>query len=563
MTSRSRFTFPASSDATGLPSSTTGSLIFAVSNSGSDAYNGKRDGVTAGDFSSIPFATLSECIKFIPKVNHSVIVKIAAGNFAGANLVGLAGGWLDSADLKVKGVKFLGSTAVATLTTGDNSGTAGSGTSSTSLVKPTAAANWTASNLVGKFLRITGGGGAGPDVTNSPVMRPIKANTTTTATVDAIAGMDDTTTFQIVDCASIIYNSAEDVGFNLMLNECPIEIVGCEIYNPFAGLLDYGIRSVSNNIISVGGCRILGADINAIISDKDSEFSLTNCILDGGADAVITGCSKYFASENLLLEASGPVEVNSCLRARITKLDSAGAITNVFRALNCNFVEIEAKASGGSVTPFYFENVAYLDVIGSNKLTGSSNTGGSTYGIEIEKSGRCQLIGSDVTGAAGDVLFMGRSVTWTILNGPDYGVVEEHSGSAFAASNINTAIKYGNYLFFGEVKTSSRMQEFGYHNFAANTSQVVLTGTDNYDMSASARTVVDVACNSASATVTLPDAAAICGCFATIVNTGSQTVTVVAPSGGAVIGTATVAANTAGTFFSVNALGGKTFVRQV
>lgn len=563
MANRSRFTFPSSSDATGLPSATTGALTLAVSNSGSDAYDGKRDGITAGDYSSVPFATLAECLKFIPKVNHSVIVKFGAGNFAGANVIGLTGGWFDSSDLEVKGIKFIGTTAVATLTTGDNSGTAGSGTSSTSLVKPTSAANWTASNLVGKFLRITGGAGAGSDPTNNPVMRVIKANTTTTATVDAIAGMNNTTTFQIVNSTTVIYNSAEDIGFNLMLNECPIEIVACEIYNPFAGLLDYGIRSISNNIVSVDGCRILGADINSVISDKDSEFSISNCLLDGGADVIINGCSKNVVSENLYLSASGPIEVNSCLRARITKLDSASAITNVFRALNCNFVQIEAKASGGTVTPFYFENVAYLDVIGSNKLTGSGNTGGSTYGIEIEKSGRCQLIGSDVSGAAGAVLFMGRPVSWSIFNGPDYGLVEEHSGSAFATSNINTAIKYGNYLFDGEVKTASRMQEFGYHNFAANTAQIVLTGTDNYNMSAVARTILDVACNSATATVTLPDAAAICGCFATVVNTGSQIVTVVAPSGGAIIGTAIVAANTAATFFSVNALGGKTFVRQV
>jgi hypothetical protein len=91
-----------------------------------------------------------------------------------------------------------GKTALATLTSGVNTGRAGVGTSSTSLVKPTGAANWTADNMNGKFLRITGGAGH----VGGLQLRPILANSTTAVTVAAVAGMDSTTTFEIVTLAS-------------------------------------------------------------------------------------------------------------------------------------------------------------------------------------------------------------------------------------------------------------------------------------------------------------------------------------------------------------------------
>jgi hypothetical protein len=79
--------------------------------------------------------------------------------------------------------------------TGVASGTAGVGTTSTLVVKPTATADWTASNLVGKYLKVTGGGGY---VGGGDMLRLIEANGVTTLSVSALAGMNSTTTFELV-----------------------------------------------------------------------------------------------------------------------------------------------------------------------------------------------------------------------------------------------------------------------------------------------------------------------------------------------------------------------------
>ena len=56
---------------------------------------------------------------------------------------------------------YSGTLSQITPTTGVASGTAGASTTPTSLDKPTAAANWTSSDLLGSFVRIVGGAGAG------------------------------------------------------------------------------------------------------------------------------------------------------------------------------------------------------------------------------------------------------------------------------------------------------------------------------------------------------------------------------------------------------------------
>lgn len=86
-------------------------------------------------------------------------------------------------------------------TSGVNQGTAGAGTTTTVMVKPTAVENWTADELIKKVLVITSGGGSGQ-------VRGITANTATTLTVAAITGMDNTSVFELRDGLALTFDPA-------------------------------------------------------------------------------------------------------------------------------------------------------------------------------------------------------------------------------------------------------------------------------------------------------------------------------------------------------------------
>ena len=110
-------------------------------------------------------------------VRDTIISYAADGSVPGAKVVGLHGPFTATVLGKMKAV---------VPTTGVASGAAGVGTTTTSVVKPTGSANWTASNLVGKLARfpVTN---ASPSAT--PICRVITANTTTAFTMAALSGV--------------------------------------------------------------------------------------------------------------------------------------------------------------------------------------------------------------------------------------------------------------------------------------------------------------------------------------------------------------------------------------
>jgi hypothetical protein len=204
---------------------TEAAITLAVSSGGSDTPSLARPArLLGGDYSSVPFATPQAAIDSLPKgLNHDVVVAISAGTFSGAAMQGFVGqGRLD----------FHGATALATITSGSNAGTAGSGTSTTSMNKPTAASNWTSADLRGKFLLITSGGGASGDA-SFPTIRPIKSNTTTSLTVSSVVGMDSTTIFQIVDMATEFTEAVQTPGgftVRLAVVDCQVRVRAGRFY---------------------------------------------------------------------------------------------------------------------------------------------------------------------------------------------------------------------------------------------------------------------------------------------------------------------------------------------
>lgn len=543
----------------GISDVSTGRIDLTVSTSGSDAA--KYAYLNSGNNTANPYLTLPAALGVLPTIlKDNAYITVGAGTFSGAIVSGFMGGAIN--EYGTVGLTINGTYSAVTPTTGAASGTAGGGTNSTTLVKPTGAANWTASDaaLLGKFVKITSGGGAGSDPTNSPVVRPIKAVTTSNITVDTVSGMDSTTVFSLVTCGTSLREIADDnVPLRVAYNGCPVVIRGFK-FTSTATLANL-IKSSGNTNITIDGCLF---DVNTtdseVLSDKDGEILISNCSFSGGSGAMVQYCARYVEGRALFANTAGIIEFEKCLSGKI-QLYSLYSIGVAFSAAAMNYLEAEIYATQAEDTCVRLESINYFEAVGTNKLSGGSN---GVYGIETSKSGFYSLTGSTITGVSGDILFMGTAVTWANLASATYGLAEWHTGGATAYATVAKSLKYGNYLFDGSIDVSGRLLMYGYCNQSANLSAAVLNSATPYNMETQGvRGVLEASSTNAAAIVVLPSNAAICGVVVTVVNVGTQILTVQAPSGGVLTGTATVTNGTAGMFVSLNTNSGKDFLRIV
>lgn len=534
-------------------------ITLAVATTGTDVTQPGR--VDSGDLSATPFLTLRRAISVLPQnVRDGVYINMGAGTFSGAIISGFSGGRIT--EQETIGFYINGTYSAVTPTTGVASGTAGSGTNSTTLVKPTGAANWTASDaaLLGKLVKITSGGGAGLDPVNSPVVRPIKAITTSNITVDTVSGMDSTTVFSLVSPATTISEILNDtVPLRISYNSAPLVIRGLKFTS--SSTLDNLIKSAGNDNITIDGCLFdFNTTDSGVLSDKDGTVLVSNCSFAGGADMTVQYCARYVEGRALFANVAGIIEFEKSMSGKI-QLYSLYSIGVAFSAAAMNYLEAEIYATQAEDTCVRLESINYFEAVGTNKLSGGSN---GVYGIETSKSGFYSLTGSTITGVSGDVLFMGTAVTWANLASATYGLAEWHTGGATAYATVAKSLKYGNYLFDGSIDVSGRFLMYGYCNQSANLSAAVLNSATPYNMETQGvRGVLEASSTNAAAIVVLPSNAAICGVVVTVVNVGTQILTVQAPSGGVLTGTATVTNGTAGMFVSLNTNSGKDFLRIV
>lgn len=449
-------------------------------------------------------------------------------------------------------LQIIGAVTTASVTTGATSGTAGAGTSATSLAKPTAAANWTSSNLVGKWLKVTGGGGY--DATR-PTLRPILSNTTTAAVVNEVVGMDSTTTFELVDLQPM---AAGFDGMQFTDVDQAMEIYGIEFGTDITDSL---IELVDCRRVLISGCAFAANTASPSVSaEAVQRLTIEHCRLTAGADISIDKC-PHVTLTGLVCSEAGTVTVANAHHVRVEKMTSTDAASNALRIERCFAAEVELTADDGGATALYAEDVGVFEAIGT-LITGSGNTG---YGMEIANSGRYYLVGCDIAGGTGDLYFQGKGYTWATLSNPAYGGVEGVAGSAVVNPSGTKMLAKGNRLFEDSIDVSGRALFYGYINQSAPLAAITLTGTDTFDLEAgdptygAGRGMAEIICNSASAKAVLPSGAAIAGVVVGIVNRGSNTLTVEPPAGGTINGGAssTIAAGASKTFVSLNGAGGK------
>lgn len=454
-------------------------------------------------------------------------VTLAAGDVAGLYLLGIPESGADA-------LRIVGARALATLATGLNSGTAGVGTTSTQLTKPTGASNWTADNLVGFFLSVVSGGGAAA----TPTLRPILSNTTTTLTVSAVAGMDSTTVFQIITPTTKLtrVSTSDLTGMHFQGAPAAIEIYGVDFSATYA--LDSLIQAYDCTDIKLSGCSFaINTAAPSIDIRRCAKVTIEHCRLTGSADISITdGCRNVVVS-GCVNSAGGVIEVSDFVRCDVLGLTATSSPSRVLSLVRGVTAYAEAACSGGGATPIYLESISNFIATGG-LLTGSDNTG---YGIEIALAGLYTLTGCTITGTTGDVLFEGtHACTWALHLGNTYGRIASQTASAVAQTNPTKTIIYGNVLWDGSADHSARELYYGIINPAQNTG-IVATGTtlaDAYQLPAGQHYGIGtVAVNTG---VKLHNVSALPGPCCVIDNEGANTLKIYPGGGGTINGAANI-----------------------
>ena len=380
-------------------------------------------------------------------------------------------------------LRIIGATALAIPATGVATGTAGAGTSTTTLSKPTAAANWTAGGLVAFWLMPISGGGA-PASGAPPILRPIVSNTITSLTVEAIAGMDATTVFQIVTLASKLSRADVTilVGIQVLGATMAVEIYGVDFSSTYA--LDSLLQIYDTSSVKISGCAV---SINTAAASFDirrcGSVTVEYCRLsNSGGIAITDGCRNVVVS-GCVNSGGGVITVSDFVKVNVQHLTATSSPSRVLSLVRGVTAYAEAACSGGGATPIYLESI-YNFIASGGLLTGSGNTG---YGLEIAFAGLYNLTGSTITGTTGDVLFDGsHPCTWALHFGPSYGRVSTQTASAIAQTAPAQTISYGSVLYNDQVYFSSRVLCYGIFNPAQNIGIVAAgtTVTDAYQLPA-------------------------------------------------------------------------------
>ena len=395
----------------------------------------------------------------------------ATGENAGLNISGRGPG---------QTLRLQGTTALASVT-GYNAGTANTGTTTTSVAKPAGGSNWSSNALIGKWLKITSGGGASTD--GSLVLRPILSNTTTTLAVNAISGMDNTSVFQIVDLNSQIdyISSGDKTAIRVASCLGKVEIEGIDFSSAHAldGLLDI----LDCTDVTVRGCKFAFNTVNAAVwFRRIVKLNFSHCRLTASSDIVVSNC-QYVTSVGCVNSAGGVIDISDAFSADVTLLTAASSPSTVLSMTRVHVATAEAACSSGGATPIYLESCNSFRAVGG-LLTGTGNTG---YGISINVSGTYTITGSTVTGATNDVLFWGsKALAYSNHLGAAYGAVAAPGMALIAQVAVTKTIMYGNILFDGSGDHSSRELYYGIIN-PAQAGSLTAAGTvvgDAYTMAA-------------------------------------------------------------------------------
>ncbi len=386
----------------------TADIILSVTTGGNDANPSRPSRVLGGDQTANPFLTVQAALDSLPKVfgKYTARVNIGAGNFAGfvqSNFIG-----------REKIMQIVGTWSLATLTTGVNTGTAGTGTSSTALQKPAAAANWTVNELRGKFARITSGAGAVTDALAESIA-VIESNTASAAILGngGIVGIDNTSVFEIVNPGTVINAVASAtlggnaIGVGVVGNSSDVYLRRIKFDLSATGAI-YGLAAAQTSALDVGGCWFAG---NNHSLKNVGKLTLRNINQTASADLAVKSSDHLDASGLTLTTAS--VDVIGFKTAAIDYVDASTCSANAVRLRRGNYAKLGLAANSCTATPAFLRNVHFLE-LGAAGLSGTN--AGTTYGVDVGESGQYALAGATLSGSSANAVYLdGREISYTDL----------------------------------------------------------------------------------------------------------------------------------------------------
>lgn len=406
-----------------VTSMTSNAVLRVDAGAGNDSDTTRPSRISGGDWTAKPFATVQAAVDSLLKDTGGFYhrINLDPDTFsAGVTVQGFTGGGT---------VDIVGDFVNSTLTTGLNTGTAGSGTTTTAVKKPTGAADWTVDNLRGKIFLPTGGGGFYADTQSNiiqnggPCMRIIKSNTVDTITIDALNGVNSTTTFRIVDVATLLGQAAASYGpltYSVGLFGNTARVWLRNLKNNAA--VFYGFFGQGNRLLEFYGLDIATTSFAGMgIYDTDN-ISCKSLWAHGGSASfldIYNGGRGQFT--NLVLDNSR-FQMDHFRRAVATV--SAKSCTGTAVRMRYNsFVALDLDANSCTVTPLVLTANARFQPNGAG-FTGSNPS--AAFGVAIDGGGYHTLTGASLSGAA-DLSLDGTAVTWANL-----GVRNYQRGGTFA-----------------------------------------------------------------------------------------------------------------------------------
>jgi len=410
-----------------------GNIVLAVSTTGSDTPSANRPArITRGDYSAFPFLTIQAAIDALAPViryggatTANALINIGVGNFAGFMVEGM----LASAGLQIAGTRI-----TSTLATGSPTGTATGGTTRT-LVD--AGATWTPDDLVGRYVNIASGPGAGQ-------IKLIAANTATALTVaDVSTSFGAGSVYTIEDSGTVITSASPKAlalfpgipyGVHLLRNLGNMFLRDLKIA---AGTYRY----YGNNNVRVFMIRVLARGAATVGLYEQSSFSVS--WRDVGAVGPSFGIALYNIFNQADLSTRGLLAQCASVGVDFQNCAGGGAIFGVYsrgtgtglRVLACPsgmkfFNTIIDGASTGigcqaatiglrdteikncTVGCFsLFMSQLYIE----SSLVGTGNAGWGLYAHEVANAIKISFTPT-ITGAAGEVTVDGvTDVTWAAL----------------------------------------------------------------------------------------------------------------------------------------------------
>ena len=413
-------------------------ITLAVSTTGNDSDPTRPARIVGGDWTTKPFATIQAALAALPKLLRGVltpaVINVAAGTYAGFLTRGV------TIPVKLQGVR-----QAATLATGPNTGTATGGSGSTLILT---GAGWTLDNLVGRYLSIVSGPGAGQ-------IPAIAKNTTDTITLagNASPGFGVGSVFAIEDSAVIINGPTPGSSYPCFLTDFTNTFTITDIVVNASSSIHYVYASAAG-VASFVRCRSNSAPFAGFLISNGSALAfLADCVAKtpGSAGFYCQGCQSVVATGNLAFGGNFGylyylgIEILIAAAANTARSCVVGFRAEGAPRLSCSDLKIldcgtavvlvgsVLRVSGLFIDNCYVTttqmNTSTLHVL--NAFAGSGNVG---FGVNAKGAGNLVFLEGltpTITGSSGDATVDGATpLVWAAAFGvPDTYAVDTTSGA--------------------------------------------------------------------------------------------------------------------------------------